>query len=102
MSGGVTIGRLLPWVGVIVLLLGAASTSGVALWRIDAMSKEIADQGEGIDDLEDEVDALDRLLLQRQGTVDLRTQRIELEQSQQGDKLDEILVLLKRQPARTE
>ena len=96
MSGG-TVKSLLPYVGVLVLFFGAASTSGVALWRIDAQAEEIEKIEEGMDEIEDEVENIDRLIIQRQGAVDLRTQRIELQQTQQGEKLDEIIRLLRQE-----
>ena len=89
--------KALPWVGVVVLCLGAASTSGVALWRIDAQAGEIKDNAESIDENEEDIELIQRQLIQRQGEVELRTQRIEIEQRQQGDTLDQILDILQSQ-----
>ena len=97
MATGNGLKSVLPWVGVLALFFGAASTSGVALWRIDAQAEELVDQSESIDELEEDVELIQRQLIQRQGEVELRTQRIEIEQKQQGDTLDEILRLLQQQ-----
>lgn len=39
---------------------------------------------------------IQRQLIEQQGQVELRTQRIEIEQQQQGKDLDQILLLLKQ------
>lgn len=91
-----TVKSMLPYVGVLVLFFGAASTSGVALWRLDAQAETIKKQEEELEELEDVLNALDRAIITRQNSVDLRTQRIELEQKGQSEDLEEILLLLKR------
>lgn len=104
MADGNPFAKILPWVGVFVLGLGAASSSGVALWRIDAQAQDIEDHSESIDEVEDAVEVIQRQLIERQGQVELRTQRIEIEQNiqsqkldEQSETLDEILLLLQRQ-----
>lgn len=88
--------KLLPWVGVFMICLGAASTSGVALWRIDAQADELLDHSENIDEMEEDIELIQRQLIQRQGEVEIRTQRIEIEQRQQGEQLDEAILLLQQ------
>ena len=88
--------KILPWVGVVVLGFGAASTSGVALFRIDAQAEEIQDISESVDENEEDIEAIQRLLIQRQGQVELDLQRIETMQNQQGMTLEEIKALLQQ------
>ena len=47
-----------------------------------------------MDENEEAIELIQRQLIERQGQVELRTQRIEIEQEVQGDKIDQVLQLL--------
>jgi hypothetical protein len=81
---------------VLVVAAGAISSGAVDNFRISANAQEIADLGESVDENEDDIEAIQRLLIQRQGEVELKVQRIENEQRAQGADLDKILLLLQQ------
>lgn len=81
---------------VAVLVGGMLVTAGGLQFQIRAMAGEIDDQSESIDENEEMIEMLRRQLLERQGSVDLRTQRIEIEQQQQTEDLDQIQTLLQQ------
>ena len=91
-----TADSLLKYVPIMVLAAGVIGTGYVTLDRQAALAADVEDLSESVDLNEDEIEALNRLLIQRQGAVDLRTQRIELEQQAQGDDLEQILLLLQQ------
>lgn len=94
---------LLPWVGVVAMMLGVASSAGVALFKIDAQAGEIEKLEHELEETEDIIEEIQRLLIQRQGEVKLDVQRIEnttrslrIQQEKQGEDLEEILRLLRQ------
>lgn len=95
MSGAVD--TIKSWSPIVIVAAGLIGTGYVTLDRQAALANEVEDLGDSVDENEDAIEQIQRQLIQRQGQVELRTQRIEIEQEQQGDTLDEILLLLKRQ-----
>jgi len=83
--------KLWPAVMAVVALIGAAS---VAQFQLASQAQEVEALQEDVEENADDIELLQRQLIQRQGEVELRTQRIELEQKQQGKDLDKILMLL--------
>jgi len=63
---------------------------------MQAHAEELLDLGESVDENEDAIEQIQRLLIQRQGEVALQVQRIEHEQNSQGDDLAKILLLLQQ------
>ena len=90
------VSKLLPYVGVLVLFFGAASSSGVALWRIDAQAEEIKDLGQSVDENEDAIELIQRRLIERQGQVELDVQSIKIEQRQLKEGQDRTNQLLEQ------
>ena len=88
--------QLRSWLPAAALLAGVIGTGYVTIDRQSALAADVEDLSESVDLNEEEIEALNRLLITRQGAVDLRTQRIELEQKEQGDDLDKILLLLQQ------
>lgn len=86
---------LLKWLPVAVVAAGLVGTGYVTLERQAAFAGELEDQSASIDDIEHDIALIQRQLIQRQGEVELRTQRIELQQEVHGKTLEEILLLLK-------
>ncbi|MGB7240681.1 MAG: hypothetical protein WBC93_01165, partial [Sulfitobacter sp.] len=58
-------------------------------------ASEISDLSDSVEANEDDIELIQRRLIQRQGEVELRVQRIQTEQISQGEDLEEILQLLK-------
>jgi len=81
---------------ILVVAAGAISTAAVDNFRLNAMAEEASDISESVDENEEDIELIQRQLIQRQGQVELRTQRIEFEQSQQGEQLDEAILLLQQ------
>lgn len=94
MAVGDTLLRYWP---ILVVASGLVASGSVSQFQISANAEEIDDLSESVDENEDAIDLIQRQLIQRQGQVEIRTQRIEIEQQQQGETLDEILRLLQRE-----
>lgn len=88
--------KLLKWVPVVVLATGVVASAVTAQLQIGANAQEIEDISESVDQNEEDIEAIQRILIQRQGEVEIRTQRIELEQKAQGEDLQQILNLLQQ------
>ena len=63
---------------VAVVAAGLIGTGYVTLDRQSLLAAEVEDQGDSIDEIEEDVELIQRQLIQRQGQVELRTQRIEI------------------------
>jgi hypothetical protein len=85
---------LLKYWPVLVVGAGVVASSAVDSWRLNAQAEDLREIEDATELNGEEIEAIQRLLIQRQGEVDLRTQRIEIEQQAQGDDLAEILRLL--------
>lgn len=88
--------KLLKWVPVVVLAAGVVATAAVDGYRLNLHAEELIDISESVDENEEAIEAIDRALIERRGAVEVRTQRIEIEQKQQSEKLDEAIILLQR------
>lgn len=93
MAGPVEWVKFLP---VAVVAAGLVGTGYVTMERQSAMAEEIDDLSESVDENEEAIEIIQRQLIERQGQVELRTQRIEIEQQQQGKTLEEMLLLLQQ------
>ena len=87
-------GKVLQWVPAMVLAAGLIGSTAVDSYRLSAHAGEIQDLFDGMDENEEAIEQIPRLLIRRQGEVELQVQRIETEQQQQGEDLEEILRLL--------
>ena len=84
------------WAPIAIVAAGLVGTGYVTLDRQAVLAEEVEDIGDSVDENEEAIELIQRQLIQRQGEVELRTQRIEIEQQTQGDKLDEALMLLQQ------
>lgn len=64
--------------------------------RIMLANAEIEDQGESIDEAEEAIEEIQRILIQRQGAQDLSIQRIQNDINNQDMKLDQLLQILEQ------
>ena len=87
--------KLIRWLPVILLVAGIVSTASIAQFQIQRNATDVAENGEAVEENEDAIELIQRLLIQRQGEVQLDIQRIQTEQRSQGEDLDEVLQLLK-------
>ena len=93
MSG---LAKALPWLPVAVVAAGVIGTAAVDSWRLSAQASEIGDIVDDVKENEDTIELIQRRLIERQGEVELRTQRIEIEQRAQSEDLEQILRLLRQ------
>ena len=88
--------KYLAWLPVVLVAAGVIASGAVDTFKLQAHAEELVDLGESVDENEDGIEAIQRLLIERQGTVALDIQRIETEQKAQGDDLAQILRLLQQ------
>lgn len=93
MTGGST---LRQWWPILVMAAGVIGSASVGQFQIGANAEEIKDNAHLIEENEDAIELIQRQLIQRQGEVEIRTQRIEIEQQEQSETLNEILLLLRQ------
>lgn len=74
------------------------AAGSVGQFQIGALAGEMDEAELLIEENAEEIEAIQRALIQRQGTIALDLERLKIEQKQQGDKLDDILLLLRRLP----
>lgn len=83
--------RYWPILTTAAILIG---TAAVDSFRIGALAQDVGENADLIEINEDSIEAIQRLLIQRQGEIEIDLQRIEIEQRAQSDDLDEIIRLL--------
>ena len=88
--------KYLSYLPIATLAIGLVGSYFVNGERMQAHAEELLDLGESVDENEDAIEQIQRLLIQRQGEVALQVQRIEHEQNSQGDDLAKILLLLQQ------
>jgi len=84
------------YVPIVIIAAGLVASAVTAQIKIENNSDELWDLSEGVDENEESIELIQRTLIQRQGETKLQVQRIETEQRNQGDDLDQILLLLKQ------
>lgn len=87
---------LIRYIPAAVLVAGVIASAAVSQFQIGAHAEELADNAASIDENEEDIEAIQRLLIERQGQQRLELQRIETEQKAQGRSLDQILRLLEQ------
>jgi len=81
----------------VVVAAGAIASAATAQMQINSNNANIEDISESVDENEEAVEQIQRLLIERQGQQRLNILRIENEQRAQGEDLDQILLLLQQQ-----
>jgi len=77
-----------------VVTASVVASAAIGNFRISANAEELVDVSESVDENEENIEEIQRLLIARQGEVKLDLQRIETQQRQQGETLGEIRQLL--------
>lgn len=90
------IDRLLHYWPIVLALVAVISAASIGQFQISAHAEEMDDLSESVDENEEAIEVIQRLLIRRQGEVENQVQRIELEQKQISEDVDEILQLLRR------
>lgn len=91
---GETTDKVLKWLPLIALGTTLVAGGVTAQLQISANAAEVIDLANGVDENEEAIEEIQRLLIRRQGEVTNQVQRIELEQKAQGKDLETILRLL--------
>lgn len=86
---------ILRWLPAFVLAGGIIASAAVMDWRVDNQAEDIEDVKTDVRRNEDNIESIQKLLIQRQGETQLQVQRIENVQRAQGEDITEILKLLK-------
>lgn len=89
-----TTDTLLKYWPVLVVGAGLIGTSAVDSWRLNAQAEDLRAVEEAAEETDEEIEAIQRLLIQRQGQIALDLQRIETQQERHGEDLETILILL--------
>lgn len=81
----------------ILVTAGALIAGGaVAQLQIASNDEQLGKHGEMIEENEEDIEAIQRRLIERQGKIELDLDRLRNEQQDQSEKLDEVLDLLRR------
>ena len=81
---------------IIVTGVAVSMAVGAGQLQLNAQGLELWDLSDSVDENEDAIEQIQRLLIRRQGEVALQVQRIENEQNSQGDDLSKILLILQQ------
>ena len=85
----------------ILVMAGTMIAYGaVGQFQLQAAGKEIGELEEAVEENEDDIEGIQRRLIERQGAISLDLERLRIQQKQQSDKLDRVLDLLQAPLAR--
>jgi hypothetical protein len=85
---------LLKYWPVILVASGVIASASADNWRLGEHTEELEELSIGVEHNEDAIEEIQRLLIRRQGEVELLVQRIEAEQRNQGGDLAQIIRIL--------
>lgn len=94
-SESASMDKLIKFWPVFMGAIALVATGAVAQFQITAMAGEVEKHEELIEENEDSIEAIQRKLIERQGSIQLDLERLRIQQSQQSQKLDDVLRLLK-------
>lgn len=97
-KGSVSMDKVLKLWPVFMGAIALVATGAVAQFQITAMASEIVKNEDQIEENEDSIEAIQRKLIERQGSIQLDLERLRIQQSQQNQKLDDVLRLLRTAP----
>jgi Tfp pilus assembly protein PilN len=89
-----TTDALLKYWPVLLVGAGVVGTSAVDSWRLNVQAEDLSNLEQAAEEADEEIEAIQRLLIQRQGQIALDLQRIETQQERHGEDLETILLLL--------
>jgi hypothetical protein len=81
----------------VVVAAGAIASAATAQMQINSNNANIEDISESVDENEEGIEQIQRLLIQRQADVAIKLLGVENEQRSQGEDIDQILLLLQQQ-----
>lgn len=87
--------RLLEYWPVLVVAAGLAGSTAVDSWRLNALAQDAETLEAEIGKNEEAIDEIERLLIERRGSIALDLQAIRGDQEDLQEDLDEILRLLR-------
>ena len=87
----------IKYLPLMLIAAGLVASGTTAQVQIGNHGDTLLDLSESIDEAEEDVEQIQRLLIERQGAQRLDILRIETEQRSQGESLDQILLLLQQQ-----
>jgi hypothetical protein len=86
--------KFLPIGAAAVAIIAAAS---VGQFQLGAIAAETVENARDIEENEDDIEDIQRSLIKRQGEIGLDLERLRIEQSAQGSKIDQVLELLRQE-----
>lgn len=85
---------LIKYWPIVLVASGVIASASVDNWRLGDHTEKINALSIGVEQNEDAIEEIQRLLIRRQGEVELLVQRIEAEQRNQGGDLAQIIRIL--------
>jgi hypothetical protein len=85
---------LLKYWPIVLVASGVIASASADNWRLGEHTEEINELSIGVEQNEEAIEEIQRLLIRRQGEVELLVQRIEAEQRNQGGDLAQIIRIL--------
>lgn len=82
--------------GAVVSVGAALLMVGGLQWQTAALADQASKRDALISENEDAIEDIQRSLIRRQGEIGLDLERLKIEQSQQSEKLDDVLLLLRQ------
>ena len=87
--------ELLKYVPITLVAASLVASAATSQFQIAANADDLTDLSESVDENEDTIEEIQRVLIRRQGEVELNLQQIKSKQDRQADDLSEIIRLLK-------
>ena len=87
--------NLLKWWPVAVASVSIIAAGAIGQFQLGVLAEENRGQDTEIKENADDIEVIQRRLIERAGNVELGLERLRIEQRQQEEKLDEIIDLLR-------
>lgn len=84
----------LKYVPITLVAASLVASAATAQFQIAANAEEVSDLSESVDENEETIEEIQRVLIRRQGEVELNLQQIKSKQDRQADDLSKILEIL--------
>lgn len=90
-----TMEKLLKFLPLAVIVATVFSAGVVGQFQLGALAGEVGENEASIEQNEEDIEIIQRKLIERQGEISLDLERLRIQQNQQNRKLDDMLQLLR-------
>lgn len=87
--------KILRWWPIMGAAAAIVAAGAVGQFQLAAQASNLEAVEQDVEDNEEDIEAIQKQLIERQGTIKLDLERLRIQQNQQSEKLDSVLQLLR-------